>query len=317
MGSSWNVMGTPLQVKSEDKPWLCPKKSVHAGAVLTGQGTAGSDRGQVSRKELFPGRVGRPGPGCPEQLGLPLDPWQCPRPGWTLGLGAAWDSGRCPCHGRGWEGSSLANPSQPKALHGPVTPCLFQGGQGRFSWHTRVPKVGLILSPQLQWLGEGLDVALWSGDKVGVSRRLDSEISEGFSSLNDSTIPRSRDSVDIRLSAPGRAGAADKDVNFPRKCSKGRTHSGENASVPGIQQLTCKVQLHFTCGRGDFNKGWSPLDGAAEGEGLSCPSPALPASLPFTGHCPSRISASHPDRLVNVLCIYMYIYVYTYTQEYF
>lgn len=40
-----------------------------------------------------------------------------------------------------------------------------------------------------------------------------------------------------------------KDVNFHRKCSKGRTNSGENVSklVPGIQQLTCKVQLRFTC----------------------------------------------------------------------
>ncbi|XP_063249314.1 trifunctional purine biosynthetic protein adenosine-3-like isoform X2 [Prinia subflava] len=27
-----------------------------------------------------------PGTGCPEQLWLPLHPWQCPRPGWTLGL---------------------------------------------------------------------------------------------------------------------------------------------------------------------------------------------------------------------------------------
>uniref|UniRef100_A0A8D2LZB7 C2H2-type domain-containing protein n=1 Tax=Zonotrichia albicollis TaxID=44394 RepID=A0A8D2LZB7_ZONAL len=33
---------------------------------------------------------------CPEKLWLPLDPWQCPRPRWT-GLGAAWDSGSCPC----------------------------------------------------------------------------------------------------------------------------------------------------------------------------------------------------------------------------
>uniref|UniRef100_A0A8C3E014 Uncharacterized protein n=1 Tax=Corvus moneduloides TaxID=1196302 RepID=A0A8C3E014_CORMO len=39
----------------------------------------------------------------PEQLWLPLDPWQCPRPGWT-GLGAAWDSGRCPCP---WQGLGM------------------------------------------------------------------------------------------------------------------------------------------------------------------------------------------------------------------
>uniref|UniRef100_U3K1Z3 NAD(P)(+)--arginine ADP-ribosyltransferase n=1 Tax=Ficedula albicollis TaxID=59894 RepID=U3K1Z3_FICAL len=49
--------------------------------------------------ESFPGRVGRPWHRCPEQLGLPLDPWQCPRPGWT-GLGAPWARGRCPSHGR-------------------------------------------------------------------------------------------------------------------------------------------------------------------------------------------------------------------------
>ncbi|NWZ38989.1 RT29 protein, partial [Brachypodius atriceps] len=30
-----------------------------------------------------------PGTGCPEKLWL-LHPWQCPRPGWTLGLGATW-----------------------------------------------------------------------------------------------------------------------------------------------------------------------------------------------------------------------------------
>ncbi|XP_017592882.1 PREDICTED: sepiapterin reductase, partial [Corvus brachyrhynchos] len=37
---------------------------------------------------------------------LPLDPWQCPRPGWT-GHGAPWDSGRCPCHARVGTGCSL------------------------------------------------------------------------------------------------------------------------------------------------------------------------------------------------------------------
>ena len=48
----------------------------------------------------------------PEKLWLTLDPWQCPRPGWT-GLGAAWDSGRCPCHGRGgagWDGIWASKP---------------------------------------------------------------------------------------------------------------------------------------------------------------------------------------------------------------
>uniref|UniRef100_A0A8U7P7B3 Myosin heavy chain 10 n=1 Tax=Corvus moneduloides TaxID=1196302 RepID=A0A8U7P7B3_CORMO len=51
--------------------------------------------GSVRWEKFLPVRVPGPGTGCPEQLGLPLDPWQCPRPGWTLGLGAAWDSGRC------------------------------------------------------------------------------------------------------------------------------------------------------------------------------------------------------------------------------
>uniref|UniRef100_A0A8C0U7T3 Ribosome maturation protein SBDS n=1 Tax=Cyanistes caeruleus TaxID=156563 RepID=A0A8C0U7T3_CYACU len=46
---------------------------------------------------IVPWQGGGPGTGCPEQLWFSLDPWQCPRPGWTLGFGAAWDSGRCPC----------------------------------------------------------------------------------------------------------------------------------------------------------------------------------------------------------------------------
>ena len=65
-------------------------------------------------QELFPGRVPGPGTGCPEQLGLPLDPWQCPRPGWTLGLGAAWDSGSCPCPWQGWGGMVLNASFHPK-----------------------------------------------------------------------------------------------------------------------------------------------------------------------------------------------------------
>ena len=43
----------------------------------------------VSAQLLLPSSTGT------EQLGLPLDPWKCPRPGW-MELGA-WDSGRCPC----------------------------------------------------------------------------------------------------------------------------------------------------------------------------------------------------------------------------
>ena len=60
-------------------------------------------------KELFPVRVGRAGT---EQQWLPLDPWQCPRPGWT-GLGAAWDSRRCPCPWQGWHWMILKVPSNP------------------------------------------------------------------------------------------------------------------------------------------------------------------------------------------------------------
>uniref|UniRef100_A0A8D2M6J6 5-hydroxytryptamine receptor 6 n=1 Tax=Zonotrichia albicollis TaxID=44394 RepID=A0A8D2M6J6_ZONAL len=42
-------------------------------------------------------------PGARAILQLPLDPWQCPRPGWTE-LGAPWDHGRCPCP---WQGVTL------------------------------------------------------------------------------------------------------------------------------------------------------------------------------------------------------------------
>uniref|UniRef100_A0A8C3XGJ3 Heat shock protein family A (Hsp70) member 12B n=1 Tax=Cyanoderma ruficeps TaxID=181631 RepID=A0A8C3XGJ3_9PASS len=42
----------------------------------------------------------------PDLLGLPLDPWQCPRPGWTQGLGSTWDSGRCHCP---WQGKLLCH----------------------------------------------------------------------------------------------------------------------------------------------------------------------------------------------------------------
>ena len=58
------------------------------------------------------GGWGGPGTGCPEQLWLPLDPWQCPRPGWS-GLGAAWDKGRCPCPWQGWDWMGFKVPSNP------------------------------------------------------------------------------------------------------------------------------------------------------------------------------------------------------------
>ncbi|NXB51241.1 WHRN protein, partial [Leucopsar rothschildi] len=50
------------------------------GQGMEGQNIEGRVRWDIG-KELFPGRVGRAGTGCPEQLWLPLDPWQCPRPG--------------------------------------------------------------------------------------------------------------------------------------------------------------------------------------------------------------------------------------------
>uniref|UniRef100_A0A8C0URH5 Thrombospondin type-1 domain-containing protein 7B-like n=1 Tax=Cyanistes caeruleus TaxID=156563 RepID=A0A8C0URH5_CYACU len=50
----------------------------------------------LGRNSLIRG-WGGPGTGCPEKLWLPLDPCKCARPGW-MGLGAPWDSGRCPCH---------------------------------------------------------------------------------------------------------------------------------------------------------------------------------------------------------------------------
>ena len=41
----------------------------------------------------------------PEQLGLPLDPWQCPRPGWTLGWEQPGAVGGVPAMaGVGWDG---------------------------------------------------------------------------------------------------------------------------------------------------------------------------------------------------------------------
>ncbi|XP_053792330.1 protein SON isoform X1 [Vidua chalybeata] len=46
--------------------------------------------------------------------GLPLGPWQCPRPGWTLGLGAALGSGRYPCPWPGWSGMRFKVPPNPK-----------------------------------------------------------------------------------------------------------------------------------------------------------------------------------------------------------
>ncbi|XP_077637842.1 protein SON isoform X2 [Lonchura striata] len=60
--------------------------------------------------------AGLAGPGTryPQQLGLPLGPWQCPRPGWPLGLGAAWGSGRCPCPWPGWSGMRFKVPPNPK-----------------------------------------------------------------------------------------------------------------------------------------------------------------------------------------------------------
>ncbi|XP_030143165.4 protein SON isoform X2 [Taeniopygia guttata] len=60
--------------------------------------------------------AGLAGPGTryPQQLGLPLGPWQCPRPGWTMGLGAAWGSGRCPCPWPGWSGMRFKVPPNPK-----------------------------------------------------------------------------------------------------------------------------------------------------------------------------------------------------------
>ncbi|XP_054127132.1 coiled-coil domain-containing protein 78 [Melozone crissalis] len=80
----------PLTCETEPG-WLRP------GFVL------GLDKGMSCS---FTGRVGK---GCPEQLWLPLDPWQCPRPGWA-GLGAAWDSGRCPCPWHGEEQEQLQDP---------------------------------------------------------------------------------------------------------------------------------------------------------------------------------------------------------------
>ena len=73
---------------------------VQAGWLVTGITTGISEGWQALAQ------------GAPEQLWLPLDPWQCPRPGWTLGLGAAWDSGRCPCPWQGLQLDDLKSPFQ-------------------------------------------------------------------------------------------------------------------------------------------------------------------------------------------------------------
>ena len=55
--------------------------------------------GWDSREKSFPGIE------FPEQLWLPLDPWNV-----QFQVGAAWDSGRCPCHGWGGSGWDLRSP---------------------------------------------------------------------------------------------------------------------------------------------------------------------------------------------------------------
>ncbi|RMC04680.1 hypothetical protein DUI87_17850 [Hirundo rustica rustica] len=48
----------------------------------------------------------------PEKLWLSLDPWKCPRPGWT-GLGATWIVEGVPAYGRGWKEMSFMISSNP------------------------------------------------------------------------------------------------------------------------------------------------------------------------------------------------------------
>ena len=74
---------------------------------MEGQDTGDGGTGHRNGSELTLGGFGWDlGRNCslagmefPDLLWLPLDPWQCPRPGWTLGLDTG-DSGRCPCRGR-------------------------------------------------------------------------------------------------------------------------------------------------------------------------------------------------------------------------
>ena len=110
-----NFPRTLLLLKSHH---LWGKRTRGNGFTLP-EGRAGWDIG----KELFPGRVLSPGTGCPEQLWLPLDPWKCPRPGWT-GLGTPWDSGRCrPSFRRKGESPlSMARPSLSRDTGNPHTP---------------------------------------------------------------------------------------------------------------------------------------------------------------------------------------------------
>lgn len=63
--------------------------------------------GSVDSRDLPGQGVMDPGwTGHPEQLWLPLEPWECPGPGWRTrtGLGAPRGGGRCPCPQQGWDG---------------------------------------------------------------------------------------------------------------------------------------------------------------------------------------------------------------------
>ncbi|XP_037982636.1 protein SON isoform X2 [Motacilla alba alba] len=80
-----------------------------------------------------------PGARSPGQLWLPLHPMQCPRP---LGLGAAWGSGRCPCHGRGGPGLAVRSLPAPSTVRSPGMSVL-TGGRGICVPRKELPRVCL------------------------------------------------------------------------------------------------------------------------------------------------------------------------------
>lgn len=90
-----------------DELFLLLRRVSRASGVL---GTIRKDVSQVGMRELE-GILGWEGEGIEflEEPRLPLDPWNCPRPGWS-----SLEGGRCPC---AWQGVAL---DDPEALPAPT-----------------------------------------------------------------------------------------------------------------------------------------------------------------------------------------------------
>lgn len=109
------------------------QRGARAGRVLKGQRRVGAAPGPSQEREINPApgravcaaRTGHSRHRCPERLRLPVCLWQCPRPGWAPGLGAAGAVGGVPAMGR----AERSLPTQPSVIQrciiGSVTPrCL-------------------------------------------------------------------------------------------------------------------------------------------------------------------------------------------------